>query len=827
MKIAHIYAVLFRRWVLVKRTIKYIIFTLFCTCFFDGLAIFAQYLISTLVNENAVPITFSNFKGSESKLIAVIDPTINNSTTVIQYIDIIQDLYFNDTGRQPSIIYFDNLTKMNEYMYDIKLRDIEPHMIDMGFYFRSYEKNDDNTDESSEFFDFFNQTITLPNNENNINGVDDQISISLFYNSTSGFTLDATDTLLACTVNVYRIKYYHEYSNDFSFSTTRLNKRALDRMFGQIGPVLITGTLVSAIPIYISQPIIDIQGEVRSYMCSCTLSIPSYWVATFLFDFIFWSINAIAAWLILIIFRIQAVMDNIFNTLYTFIMCGPSFIVFIYCGSFMFATADSASRNSFIIICAFLLVPIIVDIVRSAQNPIWLEWLYTFYPPYLIQRSLMAVFQNIGSMKQPLSFYFKNEHYRAFYIMMFGQLFIWSSILSLIEFVRIRIQQGSAKKTFGDFSSIFEEARNRHQFTEEALEMERRVERSEKGEFMVKIKNVSRLFFNTAGKPITAVNHVSLGVEENSIFGFLGANGAGKTTLIKMITSLLPVSDGTIEINGLDIKTMKDPTVLSICPQFNSHLCDEMTPREHFHLYSLLYGFSKQEEKVKTERLVSELDLENFKDQPIRELSGGDVRKLSIALSFFGPAKIVLLDEPTASLDPVARRHVHEIILSYKGTKTFMLCTHLLSEAEFLCDLISIMIKGCVYTCGTPQYLTQKFGTDFKIDILLKNESPDEAAKVDNFLLKKLPTAVLSILRPKARIYAIPAMDHSLPDLFEIMQVGLDGDNGFSYFTCSSSSLERVFMELIHMSENDGVVFANNDNVKEKKNDIDNRKLDV
>ena len=138
--------------------------------------------------------------------------TINNSTTVIQYIDIIQDLYFNDTGRQPSIIYFDNLTKMNEYMYDIKLRDIEPHMIDMGFYFRSYEKNDDNTDESSEFFDFFNQTITLPNNENNINGVDDQISISLFYNSTSGFTLDATDTLLACTVNVYRIKYYHEYS---------------------------------------------------------------------------------------------------------------------------------------------------------------------------------------------------------------------------------------------------------------------------------------------------------------------------------------------------------------------------------------------------------------------------------------------------------------------------------------------------------------------------------------------------------------------------------------------------------------------------------------
>ena len=74
MKISHIFAVLFRRWVLVKRTIKYIVFTLFCTCFFDGLAIFAQYLISTLSNENISPITFSNFKGSKSKLIVVIDP---------------------------------------------------------------------------------------------------------------------------------------------------------------------------------------------------------------------------------------------------------------------------------------------------------------------------------------------------------------------------------------------------------------------------------------------------------------------------------------------------------------------------------------------------------------------------------------------------------------------------------------------------------------------------------------------------------------------------------------------------------------------------------
>ena len=823
MKISHIFAVLFRRWVLVKRTIKYIVFTLFCTCFFDGLAIFAQYLISTLSNENISPITFSNFKGSKSKLIVVIDPEVNGSACVNDYLKIINELYFNDTGRYPSIIYFDNLTVMNDFMYTNKQYDLEPRIIDMGFYFQSQKANDINYNEKlPSSFKFSNRTMSIPNNENI---QQDNISISLFYNSTSGFSLAATDTLLICTVQIYRLKYIHTYSSNFTLSATTLWKRTLDRMFGQIGPVLITGTLVSAIPIYISQPIIDINGEVRSYMCSCTLSLTSYWIATFLFDLIFWTINAIAAWVILIIFQVQAVMDNIFNTIYTFVMCGPSFIVFMYCFSFVFASADSASRNSFIIICAFFLVPIIVDIVRSAQNPIWLEWLYTFYPPYLIQRSLMAVFQNMGSMKQHLGYYFTDPHHRAYYIMMFGQTFLWSIILTIIEIARKRIHEGSAKKTFGDYSHIFEEARRRHQLTEEAAEMEERVLNSEKGRYAVRIKNVSRLFFNTAGKPITAVNHVSLGIEENSIFGFLGANGAGKTTLIKMITSLLPISDGTIEINGIDIKDFNDPTHLSICPQFNSHLCEEMTPSEHFHLYGLLYGFSRNESRTKTERLIRELDLEAFKDQPIRELSGGDVRKLSIALSFYGPSSIVLLDEPTASLDPVARHHVHEIILSYKGTKTFMLCTHLLSEAEFLCDIISIMIKGCVYTCGTPQYLTQKFGKDYKIDVLLKSDSPDEAVKINNFFTNNLPSAKLSIVRPKARIYGIPSKDLDLPDLFEVMQKGQDGDNGFSYFTCSSSSLERVFMELVHMSENDEVVFANH--TINNENDNENRNFEV
>jgi ABC-type multidrug transport system ATPase subunit len=215
----------------------------------------------------------------------------------------------------------------------------------------------------------------------------------------------------------------------------------------------------------------------------------------------------------------------------------------------------------------------------------------------------------------------------------------------------------------------------------------------------------------------------------------------------------------------------------------------------------MIFEMSPTDAERKGVTLMDSLHLTELADQDLRELSQGDVRKLAIALSFFGRADIILLDEPTASLDPVARRDVHEMILATRGSKTFMLCTHLLSESEFLCDVISIMVKGCLYTVGTPQMLTEKFGKDFKVDIMLKDESDQVGSKCDAFFRENMPSAVLSITRPKARIYDIPASSIELGKLFALMESGRKEDNGFTYFTCSSSSLERVFMEIVKISE--------------------------
>jgi ABC-type multidrug transport system ATPase subunit len=458
------------------------------------------------------------------------------------------------------------------------------------------------------------------------------------------------------------------------------------------------------------------------------------------------------------------------------------------------------------VLVTVLVLPVIVDNVLNDNSPVWLEWLYALIPVLHAQRLLTFILANLGSWKQPLGYYFtQHERTKPYLVMEIVDIPLYTAVLVAIESFRGWIQRAGARRSFENYGELFREQKAKHPVTQEAKDME--VEVSADYDYAVRVESCSRLFLNTSGDPIPALNCISLGVRRGVLFGFLGANGAGKTTLIRMITSMLPPSAGSIEIMGKNITRHNDATLLSVCPQFNTHLCSEMTPYEHFVLYSDLFQLPLEERTKEMERLIRVLELKDIQDKPIRELSGGDVRKLAVALSFLGPAQIILLDEPTASLDAIARHHVHEMILDFKGEKTFMLCTHLLSEAETLCDQISIMIRGCVYTVGSPGYLSGKFGTEFKVDIMLNDETEQSAGACDRFIAEQLPSAKLSITRPKARIYNVPAADISLPQLFTTMEQGKNNGAGFNYYTCSMSSLERVFMEIVRMSELDDIEF--------------------
>jgi ABC-type multidrug transport system ATPase subunit len=742
------------------------------TLIFSALAIVTFYLMKSLLKAKSIPVTFKDLINKNNRICYEINESETPAFKQLarEYVDIFIEMFRSDTGEEPEVIDFPSRDALNAWFYENSQRKEGSGFVSMGLGFQ----------------DFYDLNALL-GEENHTN------DFIIYWNSSEQGASVVAD------VFINRLQWKHKFGHDFEFSRVTLMQRTMNVIFAAMAPMLVSDGIVAIVPLMITQPISDICGEVRQYMTSCTLSLPCYWAAAFVVDFAIWVITVTVIWAVFLICQIASFVDNAFNVWYGFVFSGPAFILMVYCLSFCFRDPASASRQSFMIFMVGLLIPVIIGLVAE-DIPVAVEWIYALFPLFHMQRLLSGVLMNLGVWSHNLAYYWTDKATQAVLIMEWVDIIIYVGILTLIEFIRVHLQRLAAKRSFGDYGDFFKAEKAKHPVTDEARAMEEEVARTETG-YAVRIVNCSRLFFNTAGDPISAVNCVSLGVKEGSLFGFLGANGAGKTTLIKMITSMLPCSDGKIEILGRDIAEYNDPTLLSICPQFNTHLCSELTPYEHFVVYSLLFRLDPAEAAKETERLIDVLELSELKDKPIRELSGGDVRKLTIALSFLGPAKIILLDEPTASLDAVARHHVHEMISSFKGDKTFMLCTHLLSEAETLCDNISIMIKGCVYTVGSPGYLSDKFGTEFKVDLMLTDEGEESCHACDKFFAERLPMAVLSILRPKTRIYNVPASDITLPQLFTAMEDGRRLNCGFSYYTCSSSSLERVFMEIVQLSE--------------------------
>lgn len=195
------------------------------------------------------------------------------------------------------------------------------------------------------------------------------------------------------------------------------------------------------------------------------------------------------------------------------------------------------------------------------------------------------------------------------------------------------------------------------------------------------------------------------------------------------------------------------------------------------------------------------LNLDDSK--PIKDLSGGNQRKLAVAISFLSNAHIILLDEPTSSLDPISRNQVHQLINKYKGQKTYMLCTHLLAEAEQLCDEISIMVKGCIFVIGTPQYLSQRFGTEWRVECTYI--FPSYSNVVDKYFEQHFPGSSKILGRENSGIYSIPVDRVSLPDLFDALDILKNRNDSISYFTFSCSTLEKVFLEIVQMASKENV----------------------
>ncbi|MDU6266145.1 MAG: ATP-binding cassette domain-containing protein [Anaerocolumna aminovalerica] len=250
----------------------------------------------------------------------------------------------------------------------------------------------------------------------------------------------------------------------------------------------------------------------------------------------------------------------------------------------------------------------------------------------------------------------------------------------------------------------------------------------------IEIRNVKKSFQGKRNqKTVEAVKGISLSVKPGEIFGFLGPNGAGKTTSLRMLTTLLPIDEGEAKIGEYDVK--RNPREVRKHIGYVGQLGGadiEATGRENLMLSGRLYGIAKKAVQKQSELLMDLLDLRDIIDRLVKTYSGGQRRRLEIALGILHKPDVLFLDEPTTGLDPQNRANLWEHIRRLKSAgMTVFLTTHYLEEADELCDRLCIMDKGIIVAEGTPQILKREISGDV-VSIKPKNNQGDLAYMFDD-----------------------------------------------------------------------------------------------
>ncbi|KAG8195500.1 hypothetical protein JTE90_010802 [Oedothorax gibbosus] len=233
----------------------------------------------------------------------------------------------------------------------------------------------------------------------------------------------------------------------------------------------------------------------------------------------------------------------------------------------------------------------------------------------------------------------------------------------------------------------------------------------------VSIHHLTKVYSNEK----LAVDDLSLNFYEGQITSFLGHNGAGKTTTISILTGMFPPTHGTAKISGCDIRTDMDSIRRSLgtCPQHNV-LFDDLTVLEHLWFYARLKGAKDEDVTDEANEMIKDMNLKPKTNELSKNLSGGMQRKLSIGIAFVGGSQTVILDEPTAGVDPYARRSIWELLLKYKSGRTVILTTHHMDEADLLGDRIAVIANGKLRCCGSSLFLKTRFGNGYYLT-LVKN----------------------------------------------------------------------------------------------------------
>ena len=466
------------------------------------------------------------------------------------------------------------------------------------------------------------------------------------------------------------------------------------------------------------------------------INIASYWLVNYIFELIKYYFTTGICILLLYAFGYYK------NYLYILYLCyGPATVSVTYILSFIFESESNAQNG--IILLNFLvgaLGSVCVLLIRSLENVKIigkvLQYILAFLPSFSFDFGYCLLLNRIMIYQTDYPIIWRDfkdkeiiKHFNlliSMIVYLSAESVLYTLILVVIESLAYKSRPVGENLLMNEIndSKVIKEIERANDENEEKIK-----------QYSVRIKNLKKIYSMGINKePLTAIKNINFCVEPGECFGLLGLNGAGKTTTFKCITQELSPDNGKIYINGKDMRNNFEElsSLFGYCPQFDA-IFEFLTVYENLKFYAQIKGIKHEYLDTVINAMISEMSLSEFINKRAGRLSGGNKRKLSVAISFLCSPPIVLLDEPSTGMDPEARRFMWSVIhkISTKGKKaSVIMTTHSMEEAETLCKRMAILVKGEFVCMGKADEIKEKYGYGFEIEVRIRPLSEQNFEKI-------------------------------------------------------------------------------------------------
>jgi len=478
------------------------------------------------------------------------------------------------------------------------------------------------------------------------------------------------------------------------------------------------------------------------------VSIPAYWLSTFVFDSLTYVIPGGLAVVLVVVFGVQDLIrgESLAATIVLIALYGVSVAAFTYCVSYAFGSHSTAQIVVLVLnlCCMLLLIASFVmqQIESTCKADRVLRFVYRVLPGYAMGNGLMQL-----SLLKSLNFFDTNcgeltpaqmmdRKFTAFSMEVSGWPILYMCIETVVYFllaigIDLLLSFPAIKAwLLPDKDIPVDDA----DADEDVREEVRRVERGAASSDLLVLKGLRKIY----GGAKAAVRNLTFGVPKSQVFGLLGINGAGKSTAFKMLSGDIVPTSGTATISGHDVlrEQIECRRLIGYCPQFDAIL-DLLSVREHLEMYARIKGVPTDQLEQVVQAKMQQMDLPKFEHKLAGTLSGGNKRKLSVGIALIGNPSLVLLDEPSTGVDPVARRKMWDIITQVateRKTCSVVLTTHSMEECQALAQRVGIQVGGRLRCLGSIQHLKHRFGRGYTAEIKLDPAETDHIARVKSFM---------------------------------------------------------------------------------------------